>query len=54
MVSRVEKRVAFGCPPAEQGVVRDLIARSRIEIDQVRLLVRKTARLSPKSVVPLS
>ncbi len=45
MVGRARKRVAFGRPLAEQGVVRDLIARSRIEIDQVRLLVQKAAWL---------
>jgi acyl-CoA dehydrogenase len=45
MVARTKDRVAFGAPLAEQGVVRDLIARSRIEIDQARLLVQKTAWL---------
>ena len=45
MVARAKDRVAFGAPLAEQGVVRDLIARSRIEIDQARLLVQKTAWL---------
>ncbi|MDQ6852062.1 MAG: acyl-CoA dehydrogenase family protein [Actinomycetota bacterium] len=45
MVGRAQQRVAFGAPLADQGVVRDLIARSRIEIDQVRLLVHKTAWL---------
>ncbi len=45
MVDRAKGRVAFGKPLAEQGVVQDLIARSRIEIDQVRLYVEKTAWL---------
>lgn len=45
MVERARSRVAFGKPLAEQGVVLDLIARSRIEIDQVRLLVQRTAWL---------
>jgi len=45
MVDRAQKRVAFGKPLAEQGVVQDLIARSRIEIDQVRLYVYRTAWL---------
>lgn len=44
-VARARDRVAFGRPLADHGVVRDLIARSRIEIDQVRLLVQKTAWL---------
>lgn len=43
--ARAKERVAFGQPLADQGVVRDLIARSRIEIDQTRLLVQKTAWL---------
>jgi acyl-CoA dehydrogenase len=45
MVERAGSRVAFGRPLAEQGVVRDLIAQSRIDIDQVRLYVQKTAWL---------
>ncbi|MBA2560869.1 MAG: acyl-CoA dehydrogenase family protein [Propionibacteriales bacterium] len=45
MVERARSRVAFGGPLSEQGVVRDLIAQSRIDIDQVRLLVYKTAWL---------
>jgi acyl-CoA dehydrogenase len=45
MVDRAQNRVAFGSPLAEQGVVRDLIAQSRIEIDQAKLLVLKTAWL---------
>jgi acyl-CoA dehydrogenase len=43
MVDRVQKRVAFGRPLAEQGVVREQIARSRNEIDQARLLCEKAA-----------
>jgi acyl-CoA dehydrogenase len=43
MVDRVQKRVAFGKPLAEQGVVRESIARSRNEIDQARLLCEKAA-----------
>ncbi|MFC8043558.1 acyl-CoA dehydrogenase family protein [Nocardia sp. NPDC057353] len=35
---RARDRVAFGGPLAERGVVREWIARSRIEIDQIRLL----------------
>jgi acyl-CoA dehydrogenase len=45
MTGRAKSRVAFGGPLIEQGVVQDLIARSRIEIEQARLLVLKTAWL---------
>jgi acyl-CoA dehydrogenase len=45
LVDRAEHRTAFGTRLSEQGVVRDLIADSRIEIDQVRLYVYKTAWL---------
>ncbi|WP_333619448.1 acyl-CoA dehydrogenase family protein [Dietzia sp.] len=39
MVDRAKNRDAFGKPLADQGVVRELIANSRIEIDQARLQV---------------
>jgi acyl-CoA dehydrogenase len=42
---RVTSRVAFGKPLAEQGVVQDWIAESRIRIEAARLLVLKTAWL---------
>lgn len=45
MCHRVRQRVAFGKPLAEQGVIQEWIADSRIEIEQVRLLVLKTAWL---------
>jgi acyl-CoA dehydrogenase len=45
MVRRAADRVAFGKPIADQGVVRDWIAESRIRIEQLRLLVLKTAWL---------
>jgi acyl-CoA dehydrogenase len=45
MCRRVLVREAFGGPLADQGVVREWIARSRIEIEQLRLLVFKSAWL---------
>ncbi|HEY8524410.1 MAG TPA: acyl-CoA dehydrogenase family protein [Acidimicrobiales bacterium] len=45
MCRRVRSRVAFGKPLADQGVIQQWIADSRIEIEQVRLLVLKTAWL---------
>ena len=45
MADRATQRVAFGQPLAEQGVVMEAIADSRIEIEQARLLVLKTAHL---------
>ncbi len=43
MVERATTRVAFGRPLAQQSNVLDLVAQSRIEIDQARLLVQKAA-----------
>jgi acyl-CoA dehydrogenase len=40
---RAGDRVAFGKPLAGQGTVREAIARSRIEIDQARLLTLQAA-----------
>jgi len=45
MCQRVDERIIGGRPLAERGVVADAIARSRIEIEQARLLVLKTAWL---------
>jgi acyl-CoA dehydrogenase len=45
MVRRARSRTAFGRPLADQGVVREQIAQSRIEVEQARLLVLKTAWL---------
>ena len=45
MCRRVDERMIGGRPLAERGVVTDAIARSRIEIEQARLLVLKTAWL---------
>jgi acyl-CoA dehydrogenase len=43
MCKRVQSRVAFGKTLAEQGTIRADIAKSRMEIDQVRLLTLKAA-----------
>ncbi|NYJ74614.1 acyl-CoA dehydrogenase family protein [Allobranchiibius huperziae] len=45
MCERVSDRVAFGRPLSEQGVIRDWIAESRVRVEQLRLLVLKTAWL---------
>ncbi len=45
MCRRVTDRVAFGRPLAEQGVIREWIADSRMEIEQARLLTFKAAWL---------
>ena len=45
MCARAKNRVAFGKPLAEQGVVIDAIARSRMEIEQARLLTLKAAHM---------
>jgi acyl-CoA dehydrogenase len=45
MCQRVLSRTAFGKPLAEQGVIQDWIAESRVRIEQARLLVLKTAWL---------
>ena len=45
MVRRVKQRVAFGKPLAEQGVIQEWIADSRIEIDQARYLTLKAAHM---------
>ncbi|MFC8665963.1 MULTISPECIES: acyl-CoA dehydrogenase family protein [Streptomyces] len=49
MCRRTLTRTAFGGALAEQGVVREWIARSRIEIEQLRLLVLKSAWLMDTS-----
>jgi acyl-CoA dehydrogenase len=48
MCKRVIGRVAFGKRIAEQGVVREWIADSRIEIDQARLLTLHAADMMDK------
>ncbi|MER7893386.1 acyl-CoA dehydrogenase family protein [Micromonospora sp. NPDC094482] len=45
LCKRALERIAFGRPLAEQGVVREWIAESRVRIEQARLLVLKTAWL---------
>ena len=45
MVTRAKERVAFGKALAEQGVVQEAIALSRIEIEQARLLTLKAAAM---------
>ncbi len=43
MVRRVQERVAFGRPLAEQSSVRERIAESRIELEQARALCHRAA-----------
>jgi len=45
MCRRVTGRVAWGKPLADQGVIQDWIAESRVRIEAARLLVLKTAWL---------
>jgi acyl-CoA dehydrogenase len=45
MCRRAQQRVAFGKTLAEQGVVQDVVAESRIAIEQARLLTMKAAWL---------
>jgi acyl-CoA dehydrogenase len=45
MCERADSRTAFGKSLSEQGVIRDWIAESRVRVEQLRLLVLKTAWL---------
>lgn len=45
MCARVKEREAFGKPLAEQGVILEWIADSRIEIDQARFLTLNAAHM---------
>jgi acyl-CoA dehydrogenase len=45
MVDRVKNRTAFGRPLADQGIIREWIADSRMEIEQSRLLTLKAAHM---------
>lgn len=49
MCKRVQSREPFGKPLANQGVVREWIADSRIEIEQARLLTLKAAYMMDTS-----
>ncbi|MCA0928388.1 acyl-CoA dehydrogenase family protein [Ruegeria profundi] len=43
MVERAQERTAFGKKLSEQGVIREWIAKSRLEIEQARLLTLQAA-----------
>ncbi|MCW2646008.1 MAG: fadE2 [Pseudonocardiales bacterium] len=43
MIERAQTRIAFGAPLADQGLVQNAIAQSRLEIEQARLLTLKAA-----------
>jgi acyl-CoA dehydrogenase len=45
MCARAQQRVAFGKPLADQGLIQNQVAESRIEIEQARLLTMKAAWL---------
>ena len=45
MCERALSRTTFGKPIAQQGVVQDWIAESRVRLEQLRLLTLKTAWL---------
>lgn len=45
MCARAAQRVAFGRPLADQGMVQDWIAQARVRVEQLRLLVLRTAWL---------
>jgi acyl-CoA dehydrogenase len=49
MCGRADERVAFGKPLAEQGVIREMIAESRMDIEQARLLTLKAADMMDKA-----
>ena len=48
MIARARQRVAFGKPLADQGMVREAIGLSRLEIDQARLLTLHAANMMDK------
>src|SRR5439155_2457738 len=45
MCTRAQQRVAFGKHLADQGVIQERVAESRIEIETARLLKLKVARM---------
>ncbi len=45
MVARATERTAFGGPLADQGVVRQQIAESRLEIEQARLICHRACQV---------
>lgn len=45
LVQRAQDRVAFGAPLADQGVVQQQIAESRLEIEQARLLCHRACHV---------
>jgi acyl-CoA dehydrogenase len=45
MCERADSRVTFGRKLSEQGVIREWIADARVQVEQLRLLVLKTAWL---------
>jgi acyl-CoA dehydrogenase len=45
MCERASSRTAFGKRLSDQGVIREWIAESRVRVEQLRLLVLKTAWL---------
>ena len=49
MCRRAHERSPFGRPLAEQGVIREWVADSRIEIDQARLLTLNAAWLMDRA-----
>ena len=48
MCARSNKRIAFGKRISSQGVVKEMISKSRIEIEQSRLLTLKAADMMDK------
>ncbi len=48
MMERASSRVTFGKPLVQQGVIRNWIAQSRIEINQARLLTLQAADMMDK------